>query len=299
MRHFLYVPFTGLGLYNGFRGNRWLKNRIKIFKQFVVPSLEAQTNQNFTIWVSWRREERGNKQVLLLHEYLLNRFDKVVFTYSGVCFWDDKYEEVEAHDRLMMSLHSTAQELVNHVGDVDDVLMTIQPSDDCYRADMVDTMQRIFKHSDYDGAGYQEGYMMNYQTLDVVTYNPETNPPFFTIRFKKEDFLDPFKHMEHTGPYKSHEYIVDCMKYKRIYKRGFLVGTHGENISTVFDHPYAGESRGIFMKLNFGLKEVEPLKIKYSLRKTIMRKLPYGWQRKLRYLFGERLFARFYKFIRS
>ena len=97
--HFLYCPFTGLGLYGGHRGNRWLRNRIKIFKQFVVPSLLAQTNQNFVIWISWRFEDRGDPLVRELYEWLSLRFmmpdmkSRVVFTYAGVCFWDDKYSD--------------------------------------------------------------------------------------------------------------------------------------------------------------------------------------------------------------
>ena len=36
-KHLMYMPFSGLGLYNGFRGNRWLKNRIKICKLRIRP----------------------------------------------------------------------------------------------------------------------------------------------------------------------------------------------------------------------------------------------------------------------
>ena len=61
--HFLMVPFTGLGLYNGFRGNAWLKSRVKIFETFVIPSLLAQTSKNFTVWIAWRQEEKQNKIV--------------------------------------------------------------------------------------------------------------------------------------------------------------------------------------------------------------------------------------------
>ena len=49
----------------------------------------------------------------------------------------------------------------------------------------------------------------------------------------------------------------------------------------------------------FGLGGVEKLKLKVSLRKWLMRKLPHGWQRKLRYLLGEKFFARVYGWIRS
>lgn len=301
IRHFMYVPFTGLGLYNGYRGDRWLRNRIQIFKQFVVTSLLAQSNQNFTVWVSWRRQERGNKRVAELETYLKERFgsERVVFTYHGVCFWDDKYEDDEARERLINSVHGSIGDLINYVGDVDDVLMTIQPSDDCYRTDVVEYLQREFQTTNYTGIGFQRGFITNYQTKEVREYNPKTNPPFYTIKFPKDVFIDPFKHVEYTGPYKSHEYVPDNLVYKYDNIRAFMVGTHGENISTVFNHPYAGDMVDAErIRMGFALGD-EPLRIKYSLRKQIMRKLPHGWQRKLRYIFGERFYAKFYKFIRS
>lgn len=301
MRHFMYVPFTGLGLYGGFRGNRWLRNRIKIFKQFVVPSLLNQTDQDFTIWVSWRRQERGNKHVVELEDFLKRNFEpsRVIFTYAGVCFWDDKYEPSEAHNRLIDSLHQSIGELIDHVGDVDHVLMTIQPSDDCYDEQAVWEFKKILNNDLYWAAGFTKGYIMNYQTRELKEYNPKTNPPFFTIKFKKEVFIDPFRHMQHTGPYMSHEYVPNYLKYKNIDRRGFLVGTHGENISTVFNHPYAQDRQTDDILVKFGLHKTEPLKIRYSLRKAFMRRLPHGWQRKLRYLLGERFFAVIYKFLRS
>lgn len=300
MRHFLYVPFTGLGLYGGSRGPRWLKNRIKVFKHFVVPSLLAQTSQDFTIWISWRKEDRHNPVIKELEFYLLGLFgaDRVVFSYSGVCFWDDKYSDEEAHTRLLSALHGSMGEIVNHVGDVNDVLMTIQPSDDCYDRYMVADMKTHLTNG-IQAAGYQRGYIMNYQTGELREYNPKTNPPFFTIRFPKDIFLDPFKHAKYTGPYKSHEYVGNYLKYLPIEKRGFLVGTHGENISTHFKHPYAGEEVDRTTLKNFGILDVEPIKISYSYRKQLLRKLPHTWQRKIRYIFGEKIYQRIYNYLRS
>lgn len=301
MKHFLYVPFTGLGLYGGFRGNRWLRNRIEVFKQFVVPSMLAQTSDNFTVWVSWRREENGNKYVNDLYEFLVDTFgsDRVVFTYGGLCFWDDKYEDSVAHQRLIMALHHSLKELINWVGDTKDVLMTIQPSDDCYNKHMVENMQNNFAHSDYNALGYKHGYLMNYQTGELKEYNPQTNPPFFTLRFPKEVFIDPLKHAKWTGPYKSHEYIGDHMKYMQLNERGFIVGTHGENVSTHFNHPYGGTVMPKGTLSEFGLDMVEPIKIRYSIRKQIMRRLPYRAQRKLRYIFGEKIYSKLYNFLRN
>lgn len=297
-KHFCYTPFTGLGLYNGYRGGRWLKNRIQIFKQFVIPSLLAQTNKNFTLWVSWRPQERNNKQVTELRRWLVDEDIDFIFTYNGVCFYDDKYPDQEAKERLMTSLHGSMNTLVNHIGDVDNVIVTLQPSDDLYNRGMVQEIQDELS-GDLEAVGYSKGYIMNYQTGEVKYYNPETNPPFFSYKFTKEQFIDPFKHAEHISlkgnvnqykvgtPYPSHEYIGDCLKYKQIHARGFLVGCHGENISTNYNIPYAGEQADETIISHFGIENAGKLKIRYSLRKVIMRKLPHRVQRKLRYIFGE------------
>jgi len=281
--HFLYVPFTGLGLFNGYRGDGWLKNRIQVFKQFVVPSLLAQTNKNFTLWISWRPQERNNKQVRELFGYLEDLGLKTIFTYGGVCFWDDKYKDEEARERLIMALHHSINDLVYDLRG-DWVLMTLQPSDDCYRRTMVDEIQKTFSAKpEAQAIGYSRGYIMRYDTQQIAEYNPLTTPPFFTIKFPKPVFIDPLQHLEYTGPYKSHEYVGQKLKYFLSDERGFLVGIHGENISTVFDHPFKGETvNGIVLK-DFGLDEVEPLKIKISLAKRILKKLPYRVRRKLRY----------------
>lgn len=297
--HLLYVPFTGLGLYHGHRGNRWLKNRIKIFKQFVVPSLLDQTSPNFIIWISWRHEDRGDKNITELEQYLRSRGFKTVFTYSGVCFWDDKYEDKVANERLASALLGAAGEVINAIGDAEEVYMTIQPSDDCYVNTMVETVQGVFAETDYQVVAYQKGYVMDYLTKRLAEWNPKTNPPFFTIKFPRETFIDAYKHMEYTGPYKSHEYVGDKLKLLPIYERGFVVGTHGENISTIFQHPFKGKEMSEDTLYDFGLYRVPPLKIRTSLRRAIMRRLPYGWQRKLRYLIGEKFYAKFYEWIRS
>jgi hypothetical protein len=93
------------------------------------------------------------------------------------------------------------------------------------------------------------------------------------------------------------------LAYGQIDERGFLVGIHGENISTVFNHPFKGqtimgEEKYKILK-RFGIEDTPVLKIKVSLRKWILRKLPHRVQKKLRYIFGEKIFQRFYEFLRG
>lgn len=296
--HLMYCPFTGLGLYDGFRGNRWLKNRIKIFKQFVTPSLQAQTSKNFILWISWRPEERGNPIVKELMGYLKTTGLNVIHTFTGVCFWDDKYPPEQARERLIMALHGSMRELVNvAVGGW--VLMTIQPSDDCYHKEFVKEVQLAFKNNALQAIGFSKGYIMNYQTLEVAEWNCLTNPPFYTIKFPRNVFINPFEHVKYTSlkhdvegykqgtPLPSHEWVKDCLSYGVINERGFLVGVHGDNISTVFDHPYRGEDvEGILS--DFGLENVDKLVVPFSLRRSLFNSLPYKAKRKLRYWAGEK-----------
>lgn len=318
MKHLLYVPFTGLGLYSGFRGNLWFRNRIDIFKQFVIASLKSQTSQNFVVWISFTPELRGNNDISKLSNYLTENNIKHVFTYSGICFYDDKYEDSKAKERLIVALHGAIGDLNDIVGEEEEVIMTIQPSDDCYINYFVEGMQKLFKENpEINGAGFQSGYICNYQTKELAEYNPNTNPPFYTIRFKRNVFLNPLAHFQYTalkkdvGKYKvgtpipSHEYVEYAVKYMKIMERGFLVGTHGENISTHFNHPFKGAVVDQSILKKFGLDNVSVLKIKFTWRRKFFTKLPYKVQRKLRYLAGEKkwilkpLFNILYDFIRS
>lgn len=296
-----YTPFTGLGLYNGFRGNAWLENRIKIFKQLVIPSWKAQTSQDFVHWISWRPEEKSNPYVKELGEWLTKEGIRFKFTFNGICFYDDKFEDSVARQRLINNVHYTIGELYDTIGEAGNVIMMIAPSDDLYEKNAVETIQYLFEHEDWGAVGFSKGYICNYKTKEVAEYNPLTNPPFYSIKFTREQFTNPLAHVAYTsmkkdvGKYKvgtplpSHEYVGDCLKYYQIDERGFLVGTgHGANISTGWNIPYKGEAVSQEVLKEFGVYDVEPIKLRIPLRKRLLFSLPYKLQRKLRYWFTEK-----------
>jgi hypothetical protein len=84
-----------------------------------------------------------------------------------------------------------------------------------------------------------------------------------------------------------------------------MVGTHGENISTVFDHPFNGGRVGPSVHVEFGLDNIPPLVLDQSLRRKLFNRFPYAVKRKLRYLAGEKktmfrpLIKFFYEWIRG
>lgn len=313
MKHLIYCPFSGLGLHNGFRGNAWLKNRIQIFKQFVLLSLKAQTKQDFILWISWRWEEKNNP---IVEEFIKDLNDllpyfKIIHTFSGVCFYDDKYPDEVARDRLITAIHGALPDLLDAISGANYILMTIQPSDDCYHKTTVESLQKLFRYNpQFQAVGFQQGYICNYNTKELAEYNPETNPPFYTLKFPYDTFIDPLEHIKYTalkqdsGKYKvgtplpSHEYVGECLKYALIKNmRGFLVGTHGANISTTFSNPYKGKEivnyqQGNFLQKKivlegFGIQDAPVLKLKISPFKKIFLKFPHPVQRKLKYIFFE------------
>lgn len=313
-----WTPFTGLGLYGGFRGNRWLRNRITIFKQFVIPSLMNQTDRDFIHWVAWRPEERNNKHVIELKKYMdsLPGY-KTVFTFGGLCMWDDKFDGNGAREKLTLALHRTLPELLEicpETKEDQEVQVLLVPSDDIYREEVIEDCKKYFENNPIiQAVGFKRGYMCRYDTKELREYNPKTNPPFFCARFPRDIFFDVNKHLEYISmkedegkykagtPYPSHEYIPNAFRMDFSEERGFMVGTHGENISTHFNNPYGGPpiEEPVDVLKKFGIYDAKNLRIPVSIRKQIMRALPYKYQRKLRYIFGEKLYNKFYQFIRN
>ena len=286
--HFLYTPFTGLGLRGGYRGDNWLKNRIRVFKEYVLPSLMNQSKREFTLWISWRPEEKDNPIVQDFMRSLEGmRGLAVIHTFHGLCFYDDMYDHSTAKERLKANLKATLPELREAVGAAEKVLMTIQPSDDMYLSHAVDEIQ--YQSVDCKSMAFEEGYLINYATKEMAEYNPTTIPPFSTVVFTPKTFLDYKLHYEHTKEYKSHEDLPKLKPYKTIQGRGFVVGTHGANISTTWNIPFKGrdlteeERDAVLIKTNTLF--AEPIVMKQGLRlfaRKAFNKLPSPIQNKIR-----------------
>lgn len=275
MTHLVAIPWTGLGLFKGYRGDTWLKNRIEVFKRFTLPSLLAQTNHTFILWFCFRPEEETNPIVQNFVESMGKiRGIALAVTYHGILMYDDKYPDDVARYRLLETLRGSLPEIAPLVDET--VYLTIQPSDDCYLSDSFATIQAE-PYEVHKSIGFTKGYIMNYTTLEVAEYNPKTIPPFSTIMFPKEIFLNPLEHFKYTGPYQSHEYIKDTTHFKELPGRGFIVGTHGENISTGFNHPFQGrtltESEAENVLISAGLFRCEAITLDKGVKRKLLKKI--------------------------
>lgn len=280
------VPFTGLGLHDGYRGDKWLERRIKIFKEYTLQALLNQKSLNYVLWMCFRPQEKANPQVKELEKHL-NKLRGLtpVFTYYGIPFWDDKLSDNEAERKLKFCLRNSLPELKSHVQDFEWIYLMIQPSDDMYLSHVVGDLRN--EEPQVGTYGYKQGYIMNYHTKEIAEYNPDTNPPFYAICFDKETFLDPDKHFDYVGRCKSHEFIGDFIPIKYFGSRGFVVGTHGENISTTWD-TFRGrtlqdwEKNSIMIRTNTLFSDPIPI---YRKWKRFIKYLPFNnFLRKIYYV---------------
>jgi len=225
------IPFTGLGLMNGYRGDNWFRRRIELFHKYTLQSLLKQTEQDFVIWLQFRPEEKDNpliKTIKIPHRRIM--------TFNGICIWDDKKEN--SKQALLDSLTALLPELKEIVGKEDVKLINIA-SDDMYSDEVVASVkEQPFKAR--TALTHQLGYV--YSISDrLAEWNPTTNPPFYTLMYPNEDFLNPEKHYKFLEGFRSHEDIVKVFNPIRMPDRRYCVLVHDTNISTIWEHPFRGQ----------------------------------------------------------
>lgn len=230
------IPFTGLGLFNGYRGDEWFKRRIELFHKYTLHSLKKQTNQNFIIWCQFRPEERDNPLLQKLIDSRIGCNIEYVFTFGGICIWDDRKENEE--QGLLNRLKITLPGLEKIVGKEDVKLINLA-SDDMYSDEVVESVFNA-PFAPRTALTHQLGYI--YSTDDrLAEWNPTTNPPFYTLMYTNEDFLNPEKHYKFLEGFHSHEDIVKVFNPVRMPDRRYMVLVHNANISTQWSHPFRGQ----------------------------------------------------------
>jgi len=225
------IPFTGLGLHNGYRGDEWFKRRIELYNKYTLQSLKNQTEQDFIIWLQFRPEEKNNP---LIKE--IDTSHKTIMTFGGICIWDDRKENEE--QGLLNRLKLTLPELKEVVGDEDVKLINLG-SDDMYSKEVVASV----KDEPFElrkALTHRNGFVYSDTTDQLAEWNPTTNPPFYTLMYENKDFLNPDWHYRFLEGFRSHEDIVKVFNEKRMPDRRYCVVTHNANISTTYKHPFTG-----------------------------------------------------------
>lgn len=282
MTHIVYIPFTGVGIDH--RNDDWLKERVEIFKNYTLKSLANQSNKDFFLWLSFRPQDLSSLPMKPYNQdaiaQLLTAIDRAgiecEITFHGLMYHDDKFGGSVRHriwnaGRLVRAAwrHNTwmhlpyslwqmlfrdknktlekrlaeSLESLKWSGRIKDdiVLLTRIDSDDMFHKEALEKIR------DNGGSvvAMSGGYIYDTKWGRLAYYNPKTNPPFHTIGFSKEEFLDARRHLLIYGDFKSHEDIIKLHPHT-LTERLYCVTTHNPkaHISTVFDHPYRGKMIG-------------------------------------------------------
>lgn len=270
IKHFIYIPFTGVGI-PGYKGDTWFKDRIEIFKNYTLKSLQNQTNKNFTVWLSFRPEEQNNPEIATLLRVTVSSGLSFVFTFSGLMYHDDKFStdlfsrikncfrlvrhalRSNSYSDLLSNLklvwHDKNSTLLQRLAEAlpklglieeDMVLLTRIDSDDMFHQDYVQIVQ---EHIDWAQVSLcSTGYIYNTTTGELATWEPDTNPPFHTIVFINGEFTDPQRHLTKYKDFRSHEDIPRIFPVHNLLKDRYCVTTHNpkNHISTTWNHPFRG-----------------------------------------------------------
>lgn len=270
--HLVLIPFTGVGLYGGFRGDEWFKDRIEIFKKYTLESLLNQTEKRFILWITFRPEEKNHPYVAELSDYLKAKELDYVLTFDGLMYVDDKfvggYSKFKNYGRIVREcwrrknwtgfllmfeemrigknqtlerrLTSSLKELEKIFGDVEWIHVTRLDSDDMFHSHAI---QEIGEASVFEGAYvYKNGYIYNADTKELAEYNPSTNPPFYTIVFPSYIFFNAQRYINYFKNFKSHEDIPKVFNIRQLTDGRYCVLTHNpkNHISTIWNHPFRG-----------------------------------------------------------
>jgi hypothetical protein len=237
MTHFLYCPFSGLGKYDKQRTTEYWDYRVKIFEKFTLPSLLNQSNKNWTLWISFRPQDKNAEFVVTLAHILSDSQVSYVFTFNGIAMWDDR--GLENNDTLLERTKLNIEELKPFIKD-DWVYITSIGSDDMLAKDAVAEIQKQEPQAK-KALYFLSGFIFDSRTEQLADWNRDTPCSKYTVIYPKEVILDAQKWWDYEySCLKSHEYITTCYTAIQLPDRLYACVVHGANISTDWLHKFRG-----------------------------------------------------------
>jgi hypothetical protein len=175
-KHFLMTKFNvRFADWSTFRNSNtfglpdWMNHRFQLFDRFCFPSIQNQTNKNFTWLVLFDRETR------------LEDRERI-----------GKYQRQLAHMKTVYTTAQTLRQDVNEVIQQDSeceyVITTRIDNDDAYREDVIDTVQRKSVLADLAFINFCSGYKYSLADHRLYLYE-DFSSPFMSLIEKKTDAI--------------------------------------------------------------------------------------------------------------
>ncbi|WP_394172243.1 glycosyltransferase [Guptibacillus hwajinpoensis] len=185
----------------------WIERRMEIFMSFTAKSLENQTNQDFTALVQYDDHT----------EHLVKKAMR-------------KYKRLPSN--IKMIPHSELKmQFENHVRDAKFGYFVRLDSDDLYHESFIQQLHDFQDSENINVVINQKGYVYDaiQDRLATVSFK---SPPFYTLIYKTEDFLNGFRY-----EMKGHRSIIE-MPHHILTNRNYTIIVHAQNTSTTFKEKY-------------------------------------------------------------
>jgi len=195
----------------------WIKNRLRIFAEYTLNSIKAQTRQDFIVIMKCSEE---------LFDFTINEAKNIMSIPENVIFLNCIKKSSEF--KLLKEL--VAGYIYYYETRLD--------SDDMYIKTYVDMLYKYTPKDETEVLINQEGYIYDTKTGRLAPYH-YTSPPNYTFIYKVEDYLKGFRYdLGNVG----HRNAI-LLKHEILKGNNFLFIIHKDNIHSTFDSliSYRGE----------------------------------------------------------
>ncbi|MHA1854061.1 MAG: hypothetical protein ACTSUF_11235 [Candidatus Heimdallarchaeaceae archaeon] len=255
INHLIYIPFTGLGI-KDYKGDNWFKYRADIFRDYVIKSLKAQTTKDFTVWISFRKEEENNPVTKQIEQDLKDAKLKYILTFDGVMMYDDRgvHHNIDLEERMTESLATLKEKLEP----AEWIYKTDLGSDDMFHKEALEEIQKV-EPKEKGATYYFSGYIIDMVKNRIAEWNRNSSCSKYTVIYPSDAFFDTSKHLEYVKGLNSHELLPEIFDATKLPDGRYMCGVHRGNISTTWDNKFRGRVFNDIEKKeilnNFGLNE--------------------------------------------
>lgn len=207
MKHFLIIPFNA-----GCKDAGWLERRMELFRNFTMPSIKAQSNQNFTT------------VVLIDPDTPLVIKKEIETELNAVLYFTESWWAVDRGNIVEDVNEEFSNFFFKLCKDVDWVITSRCDSDDALANNYIEVTQNLFREKE-EFIIYSNGVMWLKDSKE--SFIKKTNsPPFGSL-------IEPGDKPPKTVYYMSHGHIPRMKDYQRVEPALMWIHTyHGENLDT-------------------------------------------------------------------
>ena len=282
-KHIIFIPFSGVGLFDDPDDNEWLVYRISVFINYTLKSIENQTVKPDLLWLSFDgRESNGwiealrqriSIPIVITHDGLIYTDDKFIWRWRGSQYYQSTFKQalrmlgraikhrnikvigryisrlLNKNRSLIKRLDKSLPKVLERLGEFNYVYLTRLDSDDMIHKDWVKDTNKI--KPKYNLCLTRNKGLV-YNGDKVAEWNPTRHPQFFTLCIPRNVFEKGEWFKDYWNGYISHEDADRVWDTTLMPDGQYLMLMHGNQISSTWNHPYRGKEVEVDLK-DFGI----------------------------------------------